>query len=96
MALVLFTIFVRDMDSGIECSLSKFVGDTKPSNLVDTLERRDTIQKDLDRLERWACETSGSSTRSGARSCICVRAIPGWAMRELRGACGGGLGGVDG
>lgn len=42
----------------IECTLSKFVGNTKLSSLVDTPERRDTIQKDLERLERWACETS--------------------------------------
>lgn len=55
---VLFNIFVRDMASGIECTLRKFAGDTKLSSLVDTPEGRDTIQKDLDRLERWACETS--------------------------------------
>ncbi|GAB0190038.1 mitochondrial enolase superfamily member 1 [Grus japonensis] len=48
----LFNIFVGDMDSGIECTLSKFANDTK---LCGVVKRRDPIQRDLDRLERWAC-----------------------------------------
>ncbi|GAB0178507.1 mitochondrial enolase superfamily member 1 [Grus japonensis] len=47
----LFNIFVGDTDSGIEC---KFANNTKLRGVVDTLEGRDAIQRDLDRLERWA------------------------------------------
>jgi len=43
--LMLFNIFVGNVDSGIECTLSKFAD--------YMLELRDAIQSDLVSLERW-------------------------------------------
>jgi len=41
--------------SGIECTIIKLGNDTKLCGALNTLEGKDAIQRDPDRLERWTC-----------------------------------------
>ncbi|PKU34277.1 rna-directed dna polymerase from mobile element jockey-like [Limosa lapponica baueri] len=51
--ILVFNVFINDLDGGMECALGKFVDDTKLGGVVSMLEVRATIQRDLDRLEKW-------------------------------------------
>ena len=54
LGLVLFYIYINDLDERIESTLSKFANDTNLGGLTETHKCCATIQQDLDRLESCA------------------------------------------
>ena len=56
LGLVLFNIFISDINSGIKCTLGKFVNNTKLCGEVNTPEGWNAIQRNLDSLEQLAQE----------------------------------------
>ncbi|CAM4519807.1 unnamed protein product [Caretta caretta] len=51
LGLVLFNVFINDLDDGMDCTLSKFADYTKLWGEVDKLKGRDRLESDLDKLE---------------------------------------------
>ena len=53
LGLILFNMFIGDIDSGVECTHSKFADDSKLWGAVNPPEGHDVIQRDDP--ESWGC-----------------------------------------
>lgn len=51
---ILFNFLINNLDTGLKGTLGEFVNDKKLGGAVDSLERREDLQRDLDKLEDWA------------------------------------------
>ncbi|GAB0186115.1 mitochondrial enolase superfamily member 1 [Grus japonensis] len=51
---ILFNTFIHDLDDGTVCTHCKFAANTKLGGVADTSEGCAAIQRDLNRLEKWA------------------------------------------
>ena len=67
LGLVLFNVFISDLDNKIESTVCKFAGDTELRGLTDTPEGCATIHQDLNRLESWAGRSLMRSKKSKCR-----------------------------
>ena len=97
---MLFNIFINDIDNGVECTLSKFVDDTRLWGVVNMPEGWDANQRELGKLKLWAQENFMRFNRSKGKVLHMGRGNPhyatNWGMKRLSTALLKRMGGTNG
>ncbi len=76
---VLFLVYVNDLDDGLTCKVSKFADDTKIASEVISTLNKEFLQRDLDKLIKWArdwCTAPYTYPRSSWRQTQHSRPLP--------------------
>lgn len=82
---VLFNLFLIDWDPRLEGILGIFMDNTKLGGAFDSLEDREALQRDPDKLEGWSTWTRASAgfcSREGASLVMCTN----WRTRGWKAA----------
>jgi len=77
---VLFNIFINHEDDGSKCTLSKSTDDTKLGEVVDTPEVHASVQRDPDRLEKWADKNHIEFNKGKCQLCPQEATTPGTSI----------------
>lgn len=81
---VLFNIFIGVWNDGAECTLSRFADNRKLIGIVDIVGGCDAIQRDLNRMEKWAIRNLIMFNKGNEKSCswggVTPCAIAGWGL----------------
>ncbi|RMC12657.1 hypothetical protein DUI87_10181 [Hirundo rustica rustica] len=85
---VLFSVFINDLDTGLEGKQSKFTEDTKLGRAVESLKGKEALQRDVDKSGSWAITNCMKSNKGKCQILYLGLGSPGlctdWGMKCWR------------
>lgn len=67
---MLFNILIDKLNNTMNCTLTRFTEDTGMEEVVDILQSRAVIQRKLNQMKEYACESSRNSAKVNVKSFI--------------------------
>ena len=83
LGLLLFLIYINDLDSGIVSKVVKFADDTKIGGVANTDAAAKVIQNDLDSIQNWADTWQMTFNREKCKVLHCIINII-WEILKLK------------